>query len=256
MPSPLNALLQALGNLGLRLLRAPVTMECLPVEALDAGRIAELHALANALMQEDLAQFTRHVGANEAVHVFRGRSDGQVLGFQFWRRGEDAEAGIEFIMGGKLRMHPSIRRRALHLYSGLLYALGRRLRRPLVPIQRLSIAGLYGFVSISEALANYQLYPLPEGVRDREAIHRAFARMAEFSRFEIRADGRFFVNIYPTAETLAAYPPPYYERPAARVYLGANPEFRSNGCYLGFCFRFDRANLASIIATIRRKNRD
>lgn len=246
----MQGLLQALANLALRRLGAPVTLQMRSVTELSAVEIAELHALANRLMTEDLAQFTIHVTANDVVHVFRG-ADGTVLGFQFWRH--SVADGMQFIMGGKLRMHPSIRRRALHLYSGLLYYLERRLRKPFTPIVRLSIAALFGFVSITEALAHYELYPARDAEPDHARINAAFARMADFSHFIIRPDHTFFVNIYPSPETLNAYPEAYFERPAARAYRAVNPEFRTSGCYVGFWFRFDAANLQSLWQAIQRR---
>jgi hypothetical protein len=249
----LQTLIQLLGNLWLRLLAAPVRIDIVPVARLDAAAIAELHALANGLMREDLAQFTRHVGANDVVHVFRERRTGAVLGFQFWRHRLDPNERLQYIMGGKLRMHPSIRRRGLHLCSGLLYAVERRLRRPDAPIVRLSIAALFGFVSISEALAHYLPYPAPASDPQHAAINAAFAEMAEFSRFVIRDDGLFFVNIYPTAETLARYPVAYFERDAAREYQRLNPGFRDNGCYIGFWFRFDRRNALSLLRAVWKR---
>ncbi len=247
----MQRILEIFANLALRRLRAPVRMSIRAVAALQPDEIAELHTLANSLMAEDLAQFTRHVAANDVVHVFRDR-DGAVLGFQFWRRG--VTDGIQFVMGGKLRMHPSIRRRALHLFSGLLYYFERRLAMPFTPMVRLSIAAIFGFVSITEALAHYEFYPASERHKDYAKINAAFERMAGYSNFTIRPDHTFFVNIYPTPETLSAYPDEYFERPAARAYQSANPEFRRSGCYVGFWFRFDASNLGSLWRAIRRRN--
>lgn len=243
--------LQIVGNLLLRWLRSPVRMQIRAVSSLQQNEVAELHALANSLMQEDLEQFAKHVAANDSVHIFRG-ADGRVLGFQFWRHA--VADGIQFIMGGKLRMHPSVRRRALHLYSGLLYYAERRLAMPLTPVVRLSIAAIFGFVSITEALAHYEFFPAPKANRDSPKIDAAFARMASYSGFLIRPDQTFFVNIYPTAQTLESYPAAYFERPAAQAYRAINPEFRTNGCYVGFWFRFELRNLRSLWQAIKRRN--
>jgi hypothetical protein len=54
-------------------------------------------------------------------------------------------------------------------------------------------------------------------------------------------------------ETLARYSPEYFSRPAARAYAAVNPEFRTNGSYVGFWFRFTSDNLASLTRATMRK---
>ena len=47
-------------------------------------------------------------------------------------------------------------------------------------------------------------------------------------------------------------PADFFERPAARVYAALSPQFRTNGCYAAFWFRFTPANLAALIRKLRR----
>ena len=61
------------------------------------------------------------------------------------------------------------------------------------------------------------------------------------------------LEIVPTPATLGRYSPRYFEKPAARIYALANPEFRTNGYNLGFWFRFTPANLGSLVRTVARK---
>ncbi|HYO59262.1 hypothetical protein [Archangium sp.] len=45
----------------------------------------------------------------------------------------------------------------------------------------------------------------------------------------------------------------FFDRPAARAYAAVNPEFRTNGYYVGFWFRFTPDNLASLTRAPLRK---
>ena len=82
-----------------------------------------------------------------------------------------------------------VRRRALHLRSGLRFFLGCKLRHPLTRYYRLAIASLFGFVSITGALAEYQtLDPRARpGNAEGEALRTAFTRLAAESDFRIVA---------------------------------------------------------------------
>ena len=82
--------------------------------------IARLYALANAIMAEDEAHFRVHAESTDVVHVFEG-ADGSVVGFQFWRTTPMELPGCRAVFGGKLRVDPAFRNRALHLRSGLRF---------------------------------------------------------------------------------------------------------------------------------------
>ncbi len=232
----------------------PVEMETVRREALSDALIRELHAVANSLMAEDLAHFHVHAQANDLVHIFRRTDTRSIVGFQFWRTAPIGVSRGRIIIGGKLRILPEFRNRGLHLFSGLTFFLQDKLRHPLSRYYRLSIASLFGFVSITEALARYHLFEPQHRTGELGALREAFLALAEESHFRVdEARGLFFVDIFMKPETLARYSPDYFDRPAARAYASVNPEFRTNGCYVGFWFRFTPDNLASLMSAAVRK---
>jgi hypothetical protein len=205
----------------------------------DEKLLRDLHALSNRLMAEDYNRFCVHARTNDLVHVFRQHD--QVVGFQFWRS-VPMDGGMA-IAGGKLRVLPEHRRRGLHLLSGLLFFAQAKLRRPFTKYYRVSLASIFGFVSITEALAEYELL----GPRTPPEVKKLFSRLAEENHYQLHDDGRAQVDIFMTEETLSRFPASYFERPAARIYAAANPGFRTNGCYLAFWFRFTPRNIAAIL---------
>lgn len=234
--------------------RPAVRMETLWRRDFTDERIEALHALACGLMAEDLAHFRVHADTNDVVHVFRRVDTGALVGFQFWRTVPMALPGCRAIVGGKLRVLPGFRGRGLHLLSGLLFYLQNRTRHPLTRYYRMSIASLFGFVSITETLQRYRVLDPRERSAEGRAVAAAFASMAAESHYRVDPDtGLVFVDIFMTADTLAAYGPSYFERPAAVRYAEINPDYRSNGCYVGFWFRFTPANLLSLMRAIGRK---
>jgi hypothetical protein len=215
-----------------------------------------LHALADRLLTEDEAHFAVHARANEVVHLFERADSGELVGFQFWRTDRLDLAGHRAIVGGKLRILPEHRGRALHLRSGLRFYLENQLRHPGTRFVRLSLANLFGFVSITEALAEYRLYDGRADDAEARAVGGAFERLAAENDFRIDpATGLFFVDIHITEETLARYPPSYFARPAAQVYARINPGYRTNACNVAFWFRFSPRNLAALGARIWRARR-
>jgi hypothetical protein len=237
--------------------RSPgVRMETLGQQQFTDERIAELHAMACRLMAEDLAHFRVHAETNDVVHVFRRVDTGELVGFQFWRTAPMSLPGCRAILGGKLRMLPEFRGRGLHLLSGLLFFLQTKARHPLTRYYRLSIASLFGFVSITETLQQYRVLDPHDGSPEGKAVAAAFAERAAESHYRVDPEtGLIFVDIFMTPETLASFGPSYFDRPAARRYAEINPRYRSNGCYVGFWFRFTPANLLSLTRAIGRKLR-
>lgn len=231
-----------------------VDMETVRHEAMSDALIRELHAVANSLMAEDLEHFRVHALSNEVVHLFRRTDTRSIVGFQFWKTAPIALPRGRIILGGKLRILPEFRNRGLHLLSGLTFYFQDKLRHPLARHYRLSIASLFGFVSITEALARYQLFQPQQRTGELSALRDAFLTLAGESHFRVDEErGLFFVNIFMKPETLARFSPDYFQRPAARAYAAVNPEFRTNGSYVGFWFRFTPDNLASLLGTTVRK---
>lgn len=231
-----------------------VGMETVRREALSEARLRELHAVANSLMAEDFEHFRVHALSNELVHVFRRKDTGSIVGFQFWKTAPIGLPRSRIILGGKLRILPEFRNRGLHLLSGLTFFFQDKLRHPGSRHYRLSIASLFGFVSITEALARYHLFDPKQRTGEEEAIRDAFLTLAEESHFRVDEErGLFFVNIFMKPETLGRFSADYFERPAAKTYATVNPEFRTNGSYVGFWFRFTPDNLASLLSATLRK---
>jgi hypothetical protein len=212
-----------------------------------------LHAFSNRILPEDLAHFRVHAETNEEVHVFE--HGGTLVGYQFWRTAPMALPGARVIMGGKLRVLPEHRGRALHLRSGLRFFLGCKLRHPRTRYYRLAVASLFGFVSITSALAEYRILdprPAP-GDTEGEAIRDAFARLAAENDFRLDPEtGLMFVDIGIAPETLAQFPAGYLDRPEARAYARVNPGWRNNRSDVAFWFRFTPRNLLALVRKIQR----
>ena len=217
------------------------------------GLMADLHAFSNRLLPEDLAHFRVHAETNEVVHVFE--HGGRTVGYQFWRTAPMDLPGARLILGGKLRVLPEHRGRGLHLRSGLRFFLACKLRHPATRYYRLAVASLFGFVSITSALAEYRILDPrpPPGDREAEAVRAAFARLAAESDFRLDPEtGLVFVDIGIAPETMAQFPEGYLGRPEARVYASVNPGWRDNRCDVAFWFRFTPRNLLALVRKIRR----
>ena len=148
-------------------------------------------------------------------------------------------------------MLPEFRNRGLHLRSGLLFFVQHKARHPLTRYYRLSLASMFGFVSITGALAEYELF---DAAHTDSAIRRAILGWAADNHFVYQEDtGVFFVDIFTTPETFAAFPDSYFDKPQARIYASANPEFRTNGSYVAFWFGFTPRNLSALARVIARK---
>ena len=100
----------------------------IPRRAFTDRLLADLHAFSYRILPEELAHFRVHAETNEVVHVFE--HGGTIVGYQFWRTAPMDLPGARAILGGKLRVLPDHRGRALHLRSGLRFFLGCKLRHP------------------------------------------------------------------------------------------------------------------------------
>ena len=228
-----------------------IRVRALPRRRFTPELMGSLHALANRFLAEDADHFRVHAETNDVVHLFERRDTGALVGFQFWRTAPMELPGCRALIGGKLRIDPAFRRRALHLRSGLRFYLETQLRHPRTRFYRLSLASMFGFVSITSALAEYRLFDPAATDAEGRAIRGAFERLAEQSHYRLDpATGLISVGIGMTGATLARYPASYYERPEARAYARVNPGWRDNGYYVAFWFRFTPANLAKLVRRI------
>jgi hypothetical protein len=227
-----------------------------PRRAFDDALLGDLHAFSTRLLAEDEAHFRIHAAVNDVVHIFERVDTGAIVGFQFWRTAPIDRPRSRAIVGGKLRVDPAFRNRALHLGSGLRFYLACQLRAPTTRFYRLSLASLFGFVSITAALADYQILDPRDRGAEARAVWDAFARLAAENHYQLDHDtGLIFVDIRPTPETLAQFSPAYFARPEAATYARANPAWRTNGRNVAFWFRFTPNNLAAIARAIWRKRR-
>lgn len=221
---------------------ADAQLEVHPRESWDTRLLEQLHRLAVEMSDEPRAHFDRHAYTNDCVHLFRDQ--GALVGFQFWRALARPEARL--ILGGKLRIVPSHRRRALHLRSGLAYY--QEQLQAHGSAYRLSMASLFGFVSLTRALAHYDLIregSVPDWLCD------ALMELARESDFTYeRASALVRVGIQVTPAQLAAYPEAFYASAQARAYATHNPDYRTNGTYLAFGFALTDANLAALAQAV------
>lgn len=242
------------GKLALVMPKAALRTRSIPRRAFTPELLGSLHALADRLLSEDPAHFRVHAETNDVVHVYERVDTGAPVGFQFWRTTAMDLRGCRAVIGGKLRIEPAFRRRALHLRSGVRFYLENQLRYPRTRFYRLSLASLFGFVSITSALAHYRLFDPAASDAEGRALRGAFEALAAQSHYRLdETTGLFAVGIRIPDETLAQYSAAYFERPEARAYIRANPGWRDNGYNVGFWFRFTPANLGKILWTIARK---
>jgi hypothetical protein len=216
--------------------------------------LRSLHALADRMLSEDIEHFHVHAETNEVVHVYERTDTGAPVGFQFWRTAAMELGDCRVLFGGKLRVEPEFRRRALHLRSLVRFYLENQLRHPGTRFYFLAVASLFGFVSIASALADYRLFDPSANDAEGRAIRRAFDALAAQNHHRLDEEtGLFAVAIKITEQTRAQYSPAYFDRPEARAYVRVNPGWRDNGNNVGFWFRFTPANLARLASTIVRK---
>jgi hypothetical protein len=234
-------------------LTASVRIRSIVRQAFSPALLEELHALSHRLMREELGHFRMHAETNDVVHVFERVDTRAIVGFQFWKTIDLGLPCARAIVGGKLRVLPEYRRRGLHLRSGLRFYASAQLAHPRTRFYRLSLASIFGFTSIASALAEYHLFDPHQSSPEGRAIRAGFEQLARSSNYEIDLEQALFrVHIFMTPETLSLYPQAFFDKPAARVYAQANPDYRANGSYVGFWFRFTPRNVLALVRAIRR----
>src|SRR4051812_20369949 len=156
------------------MLDVKLRIRAVPRSAFDDALLGRLHAFSNQLLAEDPDHFRVHAMTNDVVHIFERSDTGAPVGFQFWRTGAIDRPRARTIIGGKLRVDPAFRNRGLHLGSGLRFYLACQSRAPATRFYRLSMAGLFGFVSITSALADYHLLDPRATDEDGRTVWAAF----------------------------------------------------------------------------------
>jgi hypothetical protein len=175
------------------------------------------------MLSEDIEHFRLHAETNEVVHVYERTDTGAPVGFQFWRTAAMDLRDCRVLIGGKLRIEPEFRRRALHLRSGVRSYLENQLRHPGTRFYFLAVASLFGFVSMTSALADYRLFDPSANDAEGRAIRRAFEALAAQNHHRLdEATGLFAVGIKITEQTLAQYSSAYFDRPEARARTSAS----------------------------------
>ncbi len=214
-------------------------IERLQVAGIDDGVLVPLHAFASRMMEESFDHFVRHVRTNDELHVYR--RDHEIVGFQLWRRlGDDAH---RLVLGGKLRVDPTARRNALHHASNLAILLAERESHPGAAITRLSIASIFGFVSLARAMPHYRFIdtasPVLAAVFERLSADNGYV-------FDPRT-GLVDVGITIPSDQIARLDASYLALPEARTYLARNADFARNRCFAAVVFEVDEDNLSSLL---------
>lgn len=233
--------------------RVAVRTRSIPRRSFTPELLRSLHALSDRMLSEDVEHFRMHAETNDVVHVYERADTGAVVGFQFWRTAAMDRRDCRALIGGKLRIEPEFRRRALHVRSLVRFYLERQLRHPGTRFYFLSVVSLFGFVSIASALADCRIFDPSASDAEGRAIRRAFEALAARNHHRLdEVTGLFAVGIRITEQTLAQYSPAYFDRPEARAYIRVNPGWH-DGYNVGSWFRFTPANLARLASTIVRK---
>ncbi len=225
-------------------------------EAWTPELLRSLYALAITMSAEDYENFERHARTNDCVHLFRLTSTDALVGFQFWWSGAVHDfPDQQLVIGGKLRILPAHRRRALHLRSAPMTYTDVLRAHPGRTVHRMSFASLFGFVSIARAVQDHHFIATDTLPPHGQWLCTAATEQAVRSGYRFDAStGLVHVNIRPTAEQLAGYPASFFESPLARAYRERNRDYRDNGCYLAFGFPLSAANLQAVDAAIAEKH--
>jgi hypothetical protein len=158
------------------------------------------------MLSEDFEHFHLHAETSEVVHVYERTGTGAPVGFQFCLTTAMDLRDCRVLIGGKLRIEPEFRRRALHRRSAVRFYLEQQLRHPGTRFYFLALASLFGFVSITSALADYRLFDPSASDAEGRAIRRAFEALAAQNHHRLHeVTGLFAVGIKMTEQTLAQY---------------------------------------------------
>jgi hypothetical protein len=217
-------------------------IERIPRAAFDDGVLAPLHAFAARLMAESYEHFAVHARTNDELHVYR-RASGELVGFQLWRCFGDPQTGARYVLGGKLRVDPAARRNGLHHASNLAILLAEREAHPGVTITRLSIASLFGFVSLVRAMPRYRFVDATSA----PDLATVFARVARENGYTFDPEtGLVDVGIVIPSDQLARYGADYFARTDVRTYVARNADFARNRRFVAVAFDVDEDNLSTL----------
>lgn len=232
-------------SLTTQLAQVGIQLEIRLVAQLRDAELGELHQLANAHMAESAQHFKQHAHSNDVVHCFRDPS-GTLLGFQFWRSGDvpNAPTPTRFVLGGKLRIAPAVRRRGLHLVAGLQVLHDEQAAHPNHAVVRLANVSMFGFVTIARRLAHYFWLDAACGRPELLALTTQLCEQSNFVFDPTR--GSVDVGITMQRATLEGYPAHFWQLPQARAYAARNPAYATNGTYLTMAFDVDELNLRTL----------
>jgi hypothetical protein len=218
-----------------------VTLERIDRAGFDDAVLRPLHAWSTRLLAESYDHFARHAVTNDELHVFR--RGGELCGFQFWRAFDSG--GVRYVLGGKLRVDPAARRRGLHHASALAILRAQHGGDPDRAVVRLSIASLFGFVSLARAMPHYRFVDAAA----EPALCAVFARVSAESGYAFDATtGLVDVGIAIPDDQLAQLAASYLALPEAVAYVARNPVFARNRCFVAVVFDVDAVNLAGLAA--------
>lgn len=222
-----------------------------------------LYDLANSLVHEDFELFCRHCDTNDLCHVFSDANCGSVRGFQFWRHKRTADPAVQLLWGGKLRMHPSIRRRGLHLFSNLLCY--ERFSAPsllhtnsVVPrFYRMGLVNLLAFNSLTAGIEEYDTYPFTR-IRDSQLIVSDLHPFCDESGFRFDDQtGQVDVGQEFSKDTLSITADTgrgFWARPKVREFIDLNPRWEDRD--VSIAWEWNAPNIAAVEAFVARKARE
>jgi hypothetical protein len=193
-----------------------------------------------------------------------GTAPQAVVGFQFWRcRPSLLDPSYHVIRGGKLRLHPSCRRRGLHLLSNVLFAAQRKVAHPTTPLLRISIASVLGFAALSAGLRSVwfvrgdasvspsclptEREPCTLTGRDAHEYGVLNAELVDFCRtnnFDLDTRTGFIdVKIRMSdAEVQRVTSEPLRSHPGVRLYTERHPQCATSPQYMAAGWRVDAAS--------------
>jgi hypothetical protein len=228
-----------------------VQVETVPTPLFDSCLYEELHALAQPLVHEDFDHFLRHCETNDLCHVFRDPACGAILGFQFWRLKQTTNPAVKLIWGGKLRIHPSIRGRGLHLLSNLMSF--EHFNNPSVRFYRLGLVNILAFNSITAGLAQYDVFPFSKLIDADLFVPRLHDFCDENGFHFDEGTGAVDVGHTFSEDTLSrtAGTDGFWQRPKVKEFIELNPRWQDRDVFVGW--EWNTANFRAMRGLIERK---